>query len=208
MKPVSIDTELQDFYQRHGFGDEPGERPPTVQVYTGCILVPLPNIETRYKLLKYDDIHRLVAGYSVGRIGEGEISAWKLGTGSAFVSPMLGLMNLITLSTGLVLEPKRMWRAYNRGCRSRNLQKKESRANVHAGRWSEIAALRDEILEVRRASRAMPLRVSLFYTYSALALIVHACLAIPAVIARFMTHTIGGASIFEAVRPGKRTDLY
>ena len=30
-------------------------------------------------------------------------------------------MNVIALSTGLFLEPKRMWRAFKRGCLSRNL---------------------------------------------------------------------------------------
>ncbi len=85
------------------------------------MLVPLPNIETRRRFLKYHDLHHLVTGYSVGRIGEGEVSAWELGTGSAFVSPTLGVMNLIALSTGLVLEPKRMWLAFRRGCMNRNL---------------------------------------------------------------------------------------
>jgi hypothetical protein len=51
------------------------------------MLVPLPDIETRRRYLKYHDVHLLVTGYNVGRIGEGEVSAWELGTGSALVSP-------------------------------------------------------------------------------------------------------------------------
>src|SRR5215510_16137708 len=118
---MALRDELTAFYTRCGFGDVIGARPLTVRVYTGCMLVPLPNIETRRRYLKYHDLHHLVTGYSVGRIGEGEVSAWELGTGSAFVSPLLGVMNLIALSTGLVLERKRMWIAFLRGCRSRNL---------------------------------------------------------------------------------------
>lgn len=109
---MTIETKLTAFYQKCGFADAPGSRSRTVPVYTGCMLVPLPNIETRRRFLKYHDIHHLVTGYSVGRIGEGEVSAWELGAGSAFISPMLGIMNLIALSTGLVLKPKRMWRAF------------------------------------------------------------------------------------------------
>jgi hypothetical protein len=205
---MAIDTALRDFYQRHGFGEVPGERPGTVAVYTGCLLVPLPNIETRRKFLKYHDIHHLVTGYSVGRIGEGEISAWELGTGSAFVSLMLGVMNLIALSTGLVLEPRRMWRAYNRGCLSHNLYRAGSRADIDAGKWADLDRLRGDILEIKGALPAAPIRAIMFSMYSALALIIHASLAIPAVIARFLTDTIGGASFFEAVKPKKRTDLY
>src|SRR6476660_2642788 len=118
---MTLDQELIFFYKRNGFGDVPGSRPLTVSVYTGCLLVPMPNIETRRRYLKYHDLHHLVTGYSVGRIGEGEVSAWELGTGSFWISPMLGIMNLIALSTGLVLQPRRMWKAFRRGRRSRNL---------------------------------------------------------------------------------------
>jgi len=117
---VALEDELSAFYRRSGFGDVAGRRPRTVAVYTGCMLVPLPNIETRRRFLKYHDLHHLITGYSVGRIGEGEVSAWELGSGSAWVSPTLGLMNLIALSTGLFLEPRRMWRAFRRGCGSRD----------------------------------------------------------------------------------------
>ncbi len=67
-----IEAELAIFYQKHGFGEQLGKHAPTVGVYTGCMLVPLPNIETRRRFLKYHDLHHLVTGYSVGRIGAGE----------------------------------------------------------------------------------------------------------------------------------------
>src|SRR6266511_3203771 len=135
---MSLQEELSGFYQRSGFGDVIGSRPLTVPVYTGCMLVPLPNIETRRRFLKYHDLHHLVTGYSVGRIGEGEVSAWELGTGSMFASPTLGTMNLIALSTGLFLEPRRMWRAFRRGCHSRNLYSAARRAEVDTGRWPDV----------------------------------------------------------------------
>jgi hypothetical protein len=205
---MSLEAELQDFYQQHGFGDSFGSRPRLVPVYTGCILVPLPNIETRRRFLKYHDLHHLVTGYSVGRIGEGEVSAWELGTGSAFVSPTLGVMNLIALSTGLFLEPQRMWAAFRHGCRSRNLYSAQIRAEIEANRWTEISALRADVLEVRDNARPAPLRAIEFAVYATLAVGIHACLAIPAVIARFVSDIVFGGSVFEAVKPKKRADLY
>jgi len=205
---VTLQEELASFYKRSGFGDVVGARTLTVPVYTGCMLVPLPNIETRRRFLKYHDLHHLVTGYSVGRIGEGEVSAWELGTGSAFVSPMLGVMNLIALSTGLVLEPVRMWRAFRRGCASRNLYPAAVRFDIDTGRWTDIAALRDEILEVRSPGIAIPLRAAEFAFYSAIAMLMHAAIAVPAVIARFVTDMTLGYSFFQAVKPKKRADLY
>ena len=205
---MTLQDELVAFYKRSGFGEVVGARPLTVPVYTGCMLVPLPNIETRRRFLKYHDLHHLVTGYSVGRIGEGEISAWELGTGSAFVSPTLGVMNLIALSTGLVLEPKRMWRAFRRGCTSRNLYPAAVRAELDAGRWPDISTLKQEILEVKVSGSPVVIRAVEFASYSAMAMLVHAIIAIPAVIARFITDITLGYSVFQAVKPKKRVDLY
>jgi hypothetical protein len=41
---MTLEQELSLFYKRNGFGDIPGSRPLTVSVYTGCTLVPMPNI--------------------------------------------------------------------------------------------------------------------------------------------------------------------
>jgi len=205
---VTLQDELASFYKRSGFGDVVGARSRTVPVYTGCLLVPLPNIETRRRFLKYHDLHHLVTGYSVGRIGEGEVSAWELGTGSAFVSPMLGVMNLIALSTGLVLEPRRMWRAFRRGCASRNLYPQPARADIDRGKWIDIDGLRRDILETRPSTGPAPLRAVEFGVYSAIAMLIHAAIAIPAVIVRFVTDITLGYSVFQAVKPKKRADLY
>jgi len=205
---MTLPDELAAFYRRNGFGDVVGARPLTVPVYTGCMLVPLPNIETRRRFLKYHDLHHLVTGYSVGRIGEGEVSAWELGTGSAFVSPTLGVTNLIALSTGLVLEPKRMWRAFRRGCSSRNLYPAAVRADVESGRWPDVRTLRKELLEVRASSVPTAARATEFALYAAVAMLIHAAIAVPAVVARFITDITLGYSVFQAVKPKKRIDIY
>jgi hypothetical protein len=203
-----LKDELAAFYQRYGFGDVVGSRPRTVPVYTGCLLVPLPNIETRRKYLKYHDLHHLMTRYSVGRIGEGEVSAWELGTGTMFASPMLGLMNLIALSTGLFLEPGRMWQAFRRGCRSKNLYSAKVRKAIDVGRWVDVEALKGDFLDTHRLWVPLPMRALEFAFYSAAAVLIHAAIAIPAVIARFVTDITLGYSFFEAVKPRKRADLF
>ena len=205
---TTLQDELAAFYRKSGFGEVVGRRSRAVKVYTGCMLVPLPDIETRRRFLKYHDLHHLVTGYSVGRIGEGEVSAWELGSGSAFVSPTLGVMNLIALSTGLVLEPKRMWRAFRRGCASRNLYPRGTRAEVDAGRWADVAALRKDLLQVRTSDAPIAVRAVEFACYAVAAMVIHAIIAIPAVIARVITDLTLGYSFFQAVKPHKRADLF
>lgn len=205
---MTLQDELAAFYARSGFGTVLGARPRTVKVYTGCMLVPLPNIETRRRYLKYHDLHHLVTGYSTGRIGEGEVSAWELGTGSMFVSATLGAMNLFALSTGLVLEPGRMWVAFRRGCISRNLDPAAIRADLDSGRWPDVIALRRELLGVRISRTTLALRAAEFAAYAAVAMLVHLAIAIPALVARLVTDITLGYSVFQAVKPKKRADLY
>jgi hypothetical protein len=208
MNSATVQDELDEFYKRSGFGDVPGARPRTVRVYTGCLLVPMPNIEARRRFLKYHDLHHLVTGFSIGRIGEGQVSAWELGSGSAFVSPMLGVMNLIALSTGLVLDRKRMWRAFLLGCNSRNLYPAVMRTQVDAGRWPDVAALRTTLLDSRKSAIPLALRAVEFSTYAIFAMFIHAAIAIPALIIRFVTDIMLGQSFIEAIKPKKRADLY
>lgn len=205
---MSLDAELAAFYAANHFGPVVGARPLTVPVYTGCILVPLPNIETRRRYLKYHDLHHLLTGYSVGRLGEGEVSAWELGTGSMFASPMLGTMNLIALSTGLFLEPGRMWRAFRRGCTSRNLYSASVRQDVDAGQWPDVAALRRDFVEVKSSAAPLAVRALEFGSYGAAAVVIHAAIAIPAVCVRIVTDITLGYTFFQAVKPRKRVDLY
>lgn len=205
---MTLKEELAAFYRRCGFAETADRQACTVPVYTGCLLVPLPNIETRHRYLKYHDLHHIVTGYSTGRIGEGEVSAWELGTGSMLDSPLLGTMNLIALSTGLVLQPRRMWRAFRRGWQSRNLYPLTMRRRVEEEHWPDLAALRLELLESRRNPLPAALRVVEFTGYATAALLIHALIAIPAVCARLVTDIGLGYSFFQAVKPVKRTDLY
>ncbi len=91
-----------------------------VRVYIGCILAPVPNLNARKKYLKFHDLHHIMAGYGIDRIGESEISAWELGSRSCR-KPIISIMNLFALSTGFILSPSRVINAFYRGCRSKNL---------------------------------------------------------------------------------------
>ena len=205
---MTLADELAAFYRKSGFGDAVGVGPKSVRVYTGCLLVPMPNIETRRRYLKHHDLHHLITGYSVGRIGEGEVSAWELGSGSFLAHPLLGVMNLIALSTGLVLARERMWRAFRRGCRSRHLYAAATRADVDRGRWPDLVALRAATLEVRPERGFAASRALEFAAYAIAATLIHATIAVPAVIVRVVTDLGLGYNFFEAIKPAKRADLF
>ena len=205
---TELETELSQFYERHGFGPTLGARPRFVGVYTGCALVPMPNIETRRRFLKQHDLHHLTTGYSVGRIGEGEVSAWELASGSMGASPILGFMNLIALSIGWFVDRRRMWKAYCRGLESRNLYPDEMRERLEAGEWRTIDDLRSALLGVREAETIGLYHRLRYGIYVTMSILVHVPLVIPAIIARFTADVRSGKGILASLKPVKRADLF
>jgi len=149
-------------------------------------------------------MHHLITGYSVGRIGEGEVSAWEL----VLKSPLLGVMNLIALSTGLVLEPRRMWLAFVRGCKSRNLYSPDVRQAVDDNEWQNIAEIKNDFLEINRSMKIGRARIVEFCVYSSISMLIHAAIAIPAVLLRIGTDVVLKKDIIRAIKPVKRNDLY
>lgn len=206
---MTLQEELNEFYRRCGFApSSKGPHPRTVPVFTGCLLVPLPNIETRHRYLKYHDLHHMITGYSVGRSGEGEVSAWELGTGSMLASPILGIMNLIALSTGWILQPRRMWRAFSLGCRSRNLYRRTTRDEIDRAQWKNVASLQAAFLGDKEGRAPGMLRRLEFGVYLAIAMVIHAIIAVPAVIVRVGSEIATGKPLLEAVKPTKPERIF
>jgi len=119
-----------------------------VRVYIGCILAPVPNVNARKKYLKFHDLHHIMSGYGIDRIGESEISAWELGSRSCR-KPLISVMNLFALSTGFILSPAKVIAAFYRGCRSKNLYYLAdgiSEAGIDALNIDEMKASHLEIL--------------------------------------------------------------
>jgi hypothetical protein len=177
---MEINQALTEFYKKSGFELETGKKPAFVDVFVGCLLIPLPNIETRRKYIKYHDLHHIVTGFGATHIGEGEVSAWELGTGS-WVHPMLLIMNLIAVSTALVLQPRRVFQAYLLGGRSKNLYCTTMRKRMTNGELHTIEQLKAECLNCRQDQWQF-LKTILFGLFAVLAMVIHVVLILPALL--------------------------
>lgn len=204
----NIDDELQNFYREKGFGNTIGKRIRFVKVYTGCLLVPFPNIETRNRYLKFHDLHHIITGYSVGRIGEGEMSAWELGSGSMHRNPLIGVMNLIAISTGWLLDRRKIWEAFCSGNRSKNLYSREIRMSIENGQWSSIEEISDQVLEYNPTKKINFLKRLEYGFYIAISLFIHFTVAIPAVVLRYFSDVKSGHGLIGSLKPEIRKDIY
>ncbi len=83
--------------------------------------VPLvfPNTEARRRAVRYHDLHHVLTEYRTDWPGEAEVAAWEIASGCrGFV--VAWVLNLFAMGTGMVLVPKRTYRAFVRGRHASN----------------------------------------------------------------------------------------
>lgn len=108
----------RDRYLRdNGFENSYEER--WVKLKAGPIPIWFPNAPGRVRAVKLHDLHHLVTGYATDWTGEVEIAAWEIASGCSTFAWAWAL-NLSGIPIGLVLSPRRLFRAWVRGRRSRN----------------------------------------------------------------------------------------
>jgi hypothetical protein len=178
---VNIKQALRKFYEDSGFEVETGKRPTFVDVFVGCLLIPLPNIETRRRYIKYHDLHHVITGFNATQVGEGEVSAWELGTGS-FLHPVLMFMNLIAISTALAVAPVRVFKAYLLGCKSRNLYCPKVRKRIDSGELDNIDELKRAFVNCRCGDHWIALKAVPFLVFAVVAALIHLVLVVTALL--------------------------
>ncbi|MBM4242268.1 MAG: hypothetical protein FJ148_00405 [Deltaproteobacteria bacterium] len=119
---MTTDTETllaaRDRYLRdNGFDSSYEER--WVKLKAGPIPIWFPNAPGRVRAVKLHDLHHLVTGYATDWTGEAEIGAWEIASGCGSFAWAWAL-NLAAIPIGLMLSPRRVFRAWVRGRRSRN----------------------------------------------------------------------------------------
>ncbi|MDB4925827.1 hypothetical protein [Mucilaginibacter sp.] len=143
-----------------------------VRVYIGCILAPVPNINARKKYLKFHDLHHIMSGYGIDRIGESEISAWELGSRSCR-KPLISIMNLFALSTGFILDPTKVITAFYRGCKSKNLYYLAENISEADIDQLDMVQTKSNHLEIRPTIKYRWLRKLEFCGYICMSMIIH-----------------------------------
>lgn len=90
-----------------------------VKLKAGPIPIWFPNAPGRVRAVKLHDLHHLVTGYATDWTGETEIAAWEIASGCGSFGWAWAL-NMSGIPIGLVVAPRRLFRAWTRGRRSRN----------------------------------------------------------------------------------------
>jgi len=91
-----------------------------VKFKVGPIPVVFPNTASRKRAIPLHDVHHVATGYATSLVGEAEIGAWEI-AGSCTNYWAAWMLNASAFAYGLVLAPRRVYRAFMRGRHSRTL---------------------------------------------------------------------------------------
>src|SRR5436309_2493687 len=108
------------YFEENGFGADGGYSGPWFYVGWKWLAVPLPNAASRVRAVRLHDFHHIATGYRTTWRGEAEIGAWELAGGCGDYYPAW-VLNLYSFAVGLAIAPRRLWGAFVRGRRCRNL---------------------------------------------------------------------------------------
>jgi hypothetical protein len=86
----------------------------------GPIRIGFPNSASRKRAIPLHDLHHVATGYATTWTGEAEIGAWEI-AGGCTDHWAAWVLNSSAFAFGLVLAPRRTYRAFLRGRRSRTL---------------------------------------------------------------------------------------
>ena len=121
--------------------DEAGYDDAWVRFRVGPVPFAIPNTPGRRRAVRLHDAHHVLTEYGTDLVGEAEIGAWEIASGCRSVVAAW-VLNLLVLWPVMWFRPARVWRAFVRGRRSRNL---------YAGAWNpallerRVDALRREL---------------------------------------------------------------
>ncbi len=111
------------YFEGNGFPSDGGYAAKWVDFELGPIPMPIPNSDARRRAVRYHDLHHVLTGYQTDIYGEAEISAWELAAGCRDMVAAW-ILNLGGMGLGILIAPRRTWRAWLRGCQSRTLYDK------------------------------------------------------------------------------------
>lgn len=116
---LSVADARRRYFEANGLS-EAGYESRWVRLKIGPLPVIFPNTRARVRALRLHDLHHIATEYGTDLRGEGEQSAWELGAGCGRYW-FAWAINLGGAALGALLAPRRTWRAFRRGRRSRTL---------------------------------------------------------------------------------------
>ena len=157
------------FFERSELGEDGGYSSRWVRVKSKPFPFYFPNWPARVAAARLHDLHHIAAEYATDWPGEIEIAAWEIASNCRRYSAAW-LLDLAGWNAGLVIAPRRMFRAFVRGRRARKNLYQEPLAESQLASVT-VGMLRDELGLRRPPTKATIADVALFGFWSLVAVL-------------------------------------
>ncbi len=116
----TVRQSIQDFYDRHDFGEEGGVNEKYVWIKFGFFSIPLPNVEGRSQNIYLHDVSHIVTGNDTTWKGESAVSAWEIASGGWKKRYIPWLLTLWAMGLGVLFYPTSVLKSFKQGLTMRN----------------------------------------------------------------------------------------
>lgn len=116
----TVEQSIQDFYDRHDFGEDGGVNEKYAWIKFGFLSVPIPNVESRSQHIYLHDISHLVTENDTSWKGESAVSAWEVASGGWGNLYFPWLLTLWAMGLGVLFYPTSVLKSFRQGLTMRN----------------------------------------------------------------------------------------
>ncbi len=118
--PPTVRQSIQDFYNRHDFGEEGGVNEKYAWIKFGFFSIPLPNVAGRSQNIYLHDVSHIVTGNDTTWKGESAVSAWEVASGGWDKLYVPWLLTLWAMGLGVLFYPTTTLKSFKKGLTMRN----------------------------------------------------------------------------------------
>jgi hypothetical protein len=111
---------IQDFYDRHDFGEDGGVNEKYAWIKFGFISIPIPNAESRRNNVYLHDVSHIVTGQDTTWKGESTVSAWEVASGGWDNLYLPWLLTLWAMGLGVLFYPSSVLKSFKQGLTMNN----------------------------------------------------------------------------------------
>lgn len=111
---------MQDFYNKHNYGDEGGINEKYAWMKFGFFSMPVPNVESRRKNVYLHDINHIITCNDTTWKGESTLSAWEIASGGWKNIYVIWIMALWAMGLGVLFYPRSILKAFKQGLTMKN----------------------------------------------------------------------------------------
>jgi hypothetical protein len=117
---ITIGQAIQDFYDKHDFGEDGGINEKYAWIKFGFISIPIPNADSRKNNVYLHDVSHIVTGNDTTWKGESAVSSWEIASGGWRELYLPWVLTLWAMGLGVIFYPANILKSFKEGLTMNN----------------------------------------------------------------------------------------